>query len=616
MNHQQFQIVCKPDRFLKPVRFFCLLFLITLFPFSITEVSGQLLHSQNTQAIEKAKQAIEEANYLEAFLYANEAKPTLTTDRNLIEIHTASAEYLSVVEQFTNQIQNATEKQLFYQLEFESYELMIEICVQLFQKTGNKKYFDHAFRLVEKHRNFLLFNTLGFGENNLSDSLKTLEGKYLSEIAAIKDKLALQKENFPEWKNGDLIFRLEQERDAIQTKYEAFLEAHQIKFPPATIDSKMLQQYLQNDEVFVTYFHGKKAIYTFVITDSEQSFFKIKTDKIPAEIDEMIFSVVQNLHSAKETEAIYNLHELYKILFQPLRKAVNGRKKLHLVADGALSILPFDALLTNKPENWDFDFKKLPFLIYDYQITHQHSATTFVQQNRKNIIINNPRISVFAPNFNNKNQYLNELKQSRFLVHQLQSDWNGSFYENETATLAKFKNLQNTDILHFATHTLVNDETVLDSKIILADNPLFLKDLYQINLNTNLAVLGSCRTGSGQYQVGVGNVGIAYGFQLAGVSSLVYSLWEVDETATNRLLLAFYDNLQKGLSKDEALHQAKINYLKKANEVTADPYYWAGFVLQGETSAFEYNRGKKWLLLLGISFLILFMIIVISKFFP
>ena len=76
-------------------------------------------------------------------------------------------------------------------------------------------------------------------------------------------------------------------------------------------------------------------------------------------------------------------------------------------------------------------------------------------------------------------------------------------------------------------------------------------------------------------------------------ASLVYSLWEVDETATNRLLLAFYDNLKKDLPKDEALHQAKINYLKNANEVTADPYYWAGFVLQGETNGFMFENEKK-----------------------
>ncbi|MFK7951050.1 MAG: CHAT domain-containing protein [Saprospiraceae bacterium] len=607
----------KLDRFfheisgqVKSVRFFYLLFLIVIFPLSI-------INCQNSQKFDKAKRAMEKGSFLEAFLYANQAKPILSENHNLIETYQTSVEYLNVVEQFSNRIEQPLEKQLFYQLEFESYELMLEICEQLFHKTNDKKYFDKAFSLAEKQRNLLLFNTLGFNKNNLSDSLKTIEGKYLSDISALNNKLKLQKQHFPEWKNGDFIYRLEQERDSIQTKYEQFLEEHQPKFPAAAIDSKTLQQNLKNNEAFIIYFYGKKAIYTFVITESEQSFFKIKTNKIPAEINEMIFSVIQNLHSAKETEAIHHLHELYKILFQPIESKLGNRTKLQIVADGSLSVLPFDALLSKKVKNWDFDFKKLSFLIYDYQITHQHSATTFVQQKTSNKILKNPTISVFAPNFHNTkidNRQLNELKQSKFLIKNLQSDWNGSFFKDKKATLVNFKNLQNINILHFATHTLVDDEAVLNSKIILADKPLFLKDLYQINLDANLAILGSCRTGSGQYQVGVGRVGMAYGFHLAGVNSLIYSLWEVDETATNRLLLAFYDNLQKGLSKDDALHQAKINYLQFANEVTADPYYWSGFVLQGETSGFEF-RNEKTLISLIIGIFMILIIAYLRRFF-
>ena len=88
---------------------------------------------------------------------------------------------------------------------------------------------------------------------------------------------------------------------------------------------------------------------------------------------------------------------------------------------------------------------------------------------------------------------------------------------------------------------------------------------------------------------------MSYGFQLAGVPSLVYSLWEVDETATNTLLLLFYTNLKASLSKDEALHKAKIQYLRQATEVTADPYYWAGFAFQGDTMNFAFDKKMTWI---------------------
>ena len=588
IENGKLKISIKPIRFLKPYRFLCLA-LIFNFQFSI-------LHSQNLD-FAKAQQALEKGSYLEAYLYANQAKPVITPESNLAKVYQASTEYLSIVEQLTTRIIEPSEKQLFYQLEFESYELMIEVCERLYTATNDNKYIETAFQFAEKNRNVLLFNTLGFGNNKLSDSLKTIEGEYLSQIALLKDSLELEKKR--KSINENRIDDLENRRDKQQLAYSNFLLENQAqKKPVKTVDSiKTVQKNIAKDEAFVIYFYGKKAIYAFVITKKDKSFFKIQTNKIPAEISEMIYSVVDNLHSAKETEAVQTLHELYNLVFRPIIKKIGNRKKLHLVADGSLSVLPFDALLTEKVENWDYNFSKLPFLIFKYQITYQHSATTFIQQKKGIGFITNPKMELYAPKFENTSIdgiRLNNLKQSKSLIQQLKPNWRGSFFENKTATLNQLKSQLNHHVLHFATHTLVDDEVPLNSKIILADGFLSLDLLYQTDLKQDLAVLGSCRTGSGKYQVGVGRVGMAYGFHLAGVKSLVYSLWEVDETATNRLLLAFYDNLKKGLPKDEALHQAKINYLKNANETTADPYYWAGFVLQGETSGFEFEEKTSW----------------------
>lgn len=123
MNNLQCVIVCKPIRFLS-YRF---LFFILLFSFSIPTVLGQVSHHQHPN-IEKAKQAIENGDYLKAYLYAIQAKPTITTEGSLEQLFVASAEYLNIIELFTNRIEDGTGKQFFYGLEFESYELMIDVC--------------------------------------------------------------------------------------------------------------------------------------------------------------------------------------------------------------------------------------------------------------------------------------------------------------------------------------------------------------------------------------------------------------------------------------------------------------------------------------------------------
>jgi CHAT domain-containing protein len=112
-------------------------------------------------------------------------------------------------------------------------------------------------------------------------------------------------------------------------------------------------------------------------------------------------------------------------------------------------------------------------------------------------------------------------------------------------------------------------------------------DLYGMDLNASLAVLGACATGQGRTSKGEGMISLAYAFNYAGCSALVYSLWSVDEKGTSDLMLNFYDGLKKGLPKDDALHEAKLKMLQEGSEMTANPYYWAGFVLSGDVSPIE-----------------------------
>ena len=118
------------------------------------------------------------------------------------------------------------------------------------------------------------------------------------------------------------------------------------------------------------------------------------------------------------------------------------------------------------------------------------------------------------------------------------------------------------------------------------NNQLFISELYNESLDADLAVLSACDTGSGFYENGEGVISLSRAFSYAGVPSTVVSLWKVDDEATAKIMMYFYEHLKLGETKDEALKNAKLDYLKHTDDdLLKHPYYWSGFVLSGNTDA-------------------------------
>jgi CHAT domain-containing protein len=146
-------------------------------------------------------------------------------------------------------------------------------------------------------------------------------------------------------------------------------------------------------------------------------------------------------------------------------------------------------------------------------------------------------------------------------------------------------------IVHFATHGLLDDKHPELSGIVLSmvnekgqaqDGFLQLQDIYDLRLPVDLVVLSACRTGIGKQIRGEGLIGLSRGFMYAGAARIVASLWKVDDDATAALMERFYWHLIKQkVSPSAALKAAKLDIMKSRVAWRA-PYYWAGFVLQGD----------------------------------
>jgi len=145
-------------------------------------------------------------------------------------------------------------------------------------------------------------------------------------------------------------------------------------------------------------------------------------------------------------------------------------------------------------------------------------------------------------------------------------------------------------IIHFATHGLLNSEHPLLSGLVFSlvdengkpqDGFLRMHEIYNLQLPAELVVLSACQTALGEEIKGEGLVGLARGFMHAGARRVVASLWQVDDMATAQLMGYFYRGMLKGnLRPAAALRAAQIELSRSPR--WSSPYYWAGFVMQGE----------------------------------
>jgi CHAT domain-containing protein len=140
------------------------------------------------------------------------------------------------------------------------------------------------------------------------------------------------------------------------------------------------------------------------------------------------------------------------------------------------------------------------------------------------------------------------------------------------------------NILHLAAHAQLNRANPLFSRIVLApagasDGALEVHEIYGLDLQrADLVVLSACQTYLGETSAGDDIVGLNRAFLYAGAPTVIASLWNVDDQATSRLMVAFYARLRAGVGKAEALRAAQ------AEVRAAYPhfYYWAAFVLTGD----------------------------------
>jgi CHAT domain-containing protein len=133
-------------------------------------------------------------------------------------------------------------------------------------------------------------------------------------------------------------------------------------------------------------------------------------------------------------------------------------------------------------------------------------------------------------------------------------------------------------VLHLACHGVFRSDNPMFSSLKLHDGWLTAADVMRLDLAGALVTLSACESGRNEVFAGDELIGLTRAFLGIGASTLVVSLWLVQDEATASLMERYYERLRDGARPVEALRAAQL----AIKEEHPHPYYWAPFVLVGQ----------------------------------
>lgn len=326
------------------------------------------------------------------------------------------------------------------------------------------------------------------------------------------------------------------------------------------------QTYLPKDETLIEYYYRDKDMYAFVLSDGRLYAKKLDSKRLAEDVQEFR----KYLEDPGSIRFMDSSRRLYARLFKPIELQVN-QKNLTIVSHGALHYLPFNALHDGK----DFLIDR-----YSIRVMPSASAMKYLVSKKAN---KSGGILVFGnPDLGDSRYDLAFAEKEALDVAKTKSK--SKVFLRKDATVGAFaKYAGSFSYIHLATHGRFDPASPLKSALLLSpeagSNGMLTADkLYSLELDADLVTLSACETGLGKIANGDDIVGLTRGFLYAGSSSIVASLWKVDDLATADLMTMFYTNM-KTLDKREALRQAQLQTKKKYDH----PYYWAAFQLTGNS---------------------------------
>jgi CHAT domain-containing protein/uncharacterized protein HemY len=400
--------------------------------------------------------------------------------------------------------------------------------------------------------------------DNWNTDNQQLEGMRRQLQDKFSEELAQQIRQFEEkvYKNAETI----------GDKYPEIAELFETK----PTDIAQLQKNIAPDTLVIQPVPLRDKVALFLVT--REKLIVIQSDAKRDELNKLVSEYRTQLADHKNSDVDVTGGKLYEILIRPIESqiATSSPKNIAIIATGQLRYIPFETL---------YDEKNNQVLLEKYPISYltRISTATPPSTERKPL-----QVLAFA----NPKPTLQELKGTEIEAEIIRQTFPGSAtYEHEKATLDTFKiQAGRFSILHLGTHGCF-DLAGCPNLDMQANTILFAnKEQYKIAdaallglKNTELITLSACQTAKEANADGQEISGLAYVLERAGAKSVIASLWNAEDNTSAEIMTQFYQNLKNGMTKSEAMRQAKLSQIK------SHPFFWSPFILIGSAN---YEEGR------------------------
>jgi CHAT domain-containing protein len=566
---------------------------------------------------------------------------------------------LQEVEKMRSNVFSSDLRASFLSTKQEYYKFYVDLLMRLHQQQPSAGFDAAALQASERARARSLLEQLSEAHADIRqgvDSVLLEEERSLQQLLNAKAAARVRLLGGPH--TAEQATAASREIEGLATQYqevEAKIRQSSPRYSaltqPQPLSLKEMQQVLDPDTL-LEYSLGEERSYLWLVSPTE-----VKSFGLPArgEVEaaarlfyELLTSpnrvyigadrkalLASTLSDAQQQGTLETAIRLSNILLGPVASQL-GRKRLVIIADGALQYLPFAALpnptslnkslMDAQPLIEQHEIVSLPsisvlatsrselagrnpapkelavladpvFYPDDERVTRKPTLNKPQQQDKLSIVDVIEKVESVAKETSARldgNQLVrlvgtrNEARGIMALVPASRA--RSAFDFDASRALAVGGELSQYRYVHFATHGLLDSLHPELSAIVLSlvdengnpqDGYLRVHEIFNLQLPADVVTLSGCQTGLGKEVRGEGLVGLTRAFMYAGAARVVVSLWSVDDEATATLMESFYRGMIKeGRRPAEALRAAQIEMMRQ--ERWRAPHYWAAFVLQGE----------------------------------
>jgi CHAT domain-containing protein/Tfp pilus assembly protein PilF len=543
---------------------------------------------------------------------------------------------IQLVEQLRTQVRQHELRALFVSSVYDYYEAAEEVSMELDEGSPQKKTYERAFGYAERARARSLRDALT--GNSLTSNVESTRGRDPDEnelherIQALSERrLLMVSQNAA----PDALRFVDQQITEMSTKLsvaraDAESRDNVVGLARGTASIGTIQRRLTSaGKAFLEFSLGTHRSHLWVITSAGTSVFPLPArnaiENFASNYLKQINSGVQTKHHPFDEAAGL---EFSKAILGPAWQLLQHKAHLTIVPDGVLHRIPFAALPSPDCEQNEGSKTGCDPLLLTHEISYAPSgsvgvlwtnaARTRPPKQRKILMYVDPIYSasdirlqlsptqvraceLSRPRGNGDSGGSAGITLRRLLYSQQEAHAVADLVPADqlVTRVGVDANLNSLllalpgdfDIVHFATHAVADPMLFQGSGIVLSlydacGNPIsgFLpaERLSEIHFTkTRLVVLSACESALGREVRGEGLMGLVYAFQRAGVTSVVATLWTVDDAATAELMKQFYEGLlQRNLGPGAALRYAQMKMLREY-PAWSDPRFWASFVYEG-----------------------------------